>query len=117
MASLTALQTLSLVHALPLSEAALAAVAALPRLQAFSLTRHETHPAVVDDSAGRDGRHILALTVCTALTSLCWHQSQVTRLWQFYAIGECIPSLLTRKYSVPKCQGLQCIMRCNINDK
>lgn len=120
MASLTALRTLSLVHALPLSEAALAAVASLPRLQAFSLTRHGTHPAGTDDSAGGDGRHILALTACTALTSLCWHQSQVTSLWQFCATGEYIDRFTNAQVLSSKIRSknpsLQYIMRCHIHD-
>ena len=115
MASLTALQTLSLVHALPLSEAALAAVAALPRLHALSLTRRKIDPGGADDSAGGDGRHILALTTCTALTSLCWHQSQVTRVWQFRATGACIGGLTDAQVIFHNSRV--CCASCHIHDK
>lgn len=85
MASLTGLRALSIVHELPLSEAALAAVAALPRLQALAVARKGVHPVLAPGAAAAaatfgDGRHLLALTACTGLTCLRWDQSQVRRL-------------------------------------
>ena len=75
MACLTHLRVLCVVHEAPLSEAALAAVAALPRLQALAVTCRGAH-AAPGGGAG-DGRHILALTACTGLTCLRWDHSQV----------------------------------------
>mmetsp|Transcript_18021 Transcript_18021/g.54264 ORF Transcript_18021/g.54264 Transcript_18021/m.54264 type:complete len:740 (-) Transcript_18021:877-3096(-) len=82
MASLTGLRALSIVHELPLSEAALAAVAALPRLQALAVARKGVHPVLAPGAAAAaatfgDGRHLLALTACTGLTCLRWDQSQI----------------------------------------